>query len=170
MNFQSRVQTDHDLWRIERAAAFDTKATARDARIGTARSRFNPDNALHVARDLYASLDIEDDRLAEDASDLATAFAQLAPDRALELRIDVSDKTTCPKFHYDNRYIRLVTTYCGPTTQYKETSGDGRISQAAPWELLLLKGGAHPTFAQRVVHRSPPMTRDQRRLVLVIDC
>ncbi len=163
-------QPKHDLGRIGRPVAFNTEAIVRAAKVGTARSEVDQDNALEIARNLFASLAITDDRLAMDAAALATAFEDAMTGRPVRLRIDVCDTTTCPKFHHDQRHMRLVTTYCGPTTQYMLKDRGDHVFSAALWELLLFKGGNHPTFSQRVVHRSPPMMRGQRRLCLVIDC
>lgn len=163
-------QPNHDLVCIGRPVAFETEAIVRAADIGTTRSQVDPSNALEIASGLYVSLGITDDRLAMDAAALVEAFENAMPNRPTQLRIDVCDTTTCPKFHHDHRHTRLVTTYCGPTTQYMLADWGDQVFDAAPWELLLFKGANHPTFSQCVVHRSPPTTCGQRRLCLVIDC
>ncbi len=163
-------QPKHDLGCIRRPVRFETEAIVRAAKVGTARSEVDRDKALEIARDLYASLAIKDDRLATDAAALANAFVDAMPGRLVRLRIDVCDTTTCPKFHRDHRHMRLVTTYCGPTTQYMLKERGDRVFDASLWELLFFKGANHPTFSQRVLHRSPPMTCEQRRLCLVVDC
>jgi len=166
----SMERPNHDFGCIGRPVAFETKAIVRAALIGTTRSQVNRRNALEIARDLYASLAITDERLAIDASALVAAFEDAMPGRPIQLRIDLCDTTTCPKFHHDHRHMRLVTTYCGPTTQYMLEDRGDQVFDAALWKLLLFKGANHPTFSQRVVHRSPPMAQGQRRLCLVIDC
>ena len=166
----SMEQPGHDLTRISRPVAFDIEPIVRVAKIGSARSEVGRDNALPIARGLFASLGITDDRPAADAAALVSAFQHAVPGRPITLRIDVCDTTTCPKFHHDQRFLRLVTTYCGPTTQYMLADRGERVLNAEAWELLLFKGGNHPTFSQSVLHRSPPMKRGQRRLAIVIDC
>lgn len=164
------AQPEHDHSCINRPMGFETEAILRAARVDSVRSQVNRVNAFEIAQSLYAFLDITDDRLAIDAAALVNAFEDAIPGRPIEMRIDVCDTTTCPKFHHDHRYIRLVTTYYGPTTQYKVGNDNDRVFNATLWELLLLKGSAHPTFSEGVVHRSPPMACGQRRLCLVVDC
>jgi len=163
-------QPGHDLMCISRPVVFDTEAIARAAKVGSARAEVDQQDALETARELYASLGIRDERLAMDAANLIQAYKQNIQDGPVNLRIDVCDTTTCPKFHHDHRYIRLVTTYSGPTTQYISSQQGKDAIDAKPWELLLFKGAAHPTFSETVKHRSPPMSKGERRLCLVIDC
>jgi len=169
-SIDSMQQSGHDLGCIHRPVAFVTQDVVAGAKVGTARSEVDRGNAFEIASGLYASLGIKDFRLADDASALVAAFADAMPERSIQLRIDICDRTTCPKFHHDQRYMLLVTTYFGPTTEYMLEGHGEHIFHGALWELLLFKGGNHPSFSETVLHRSPPMLPGQRRLCVVIDC
>jgi hypothetical protein len=166
---EAMAQASHDLVVIPRPVGFDTQDQLAAATIGSARAKATRDNAHPQARACYHELGIEDDRLVADAATLVQRFQHRFTDAPVNLRIEVCNQTTCPKFHYDHRRVRLVTTYAGPTTQYVFGDPEQTPRDAGLWELLLLKGSAHPTFSKRVYHRSPPMPAGQRRLCLVID-
>ena len=87
----------------------------------------------------------------------------------VEVRLDLTDKQSCPKFHCDNVLVRLVTTYVGPGTEYVERHAADTLLRVAPGSLVLLKGHRHPTHADRVLHRSPPLRPGTRRLCVAID-
>ena len=87
----------------------------------------------------------------------------------VEVRLDLTDKQSCPKFHCDNVLVRLVTTYVGPGTEYVERHAADTLHRVAPGSLVLLKGHRHPTHADRVLHRSPPLRPGTRRLCVAID-
>lgn len=87
----------------------------------------------------------------------------------VEVRLDLTDEQSCPKFHVDNVLVRLVTTYVGPGTEYVEMPAADTVHRVAPGSLVLLKGHRHPTHADRVLHRSPPMRPGTRRLCAAID-
>jgi hypothetical protein len=87
----------------------------------------------------------------------------------VEVRLDLTDEQSCPKFHCDNVFVRLVTTYVGPGTEYIEMPAADTVHRAAPGSIVLLKGHRHPTHADRVLHRSPPLRPGTRRLSVAID-
>jgi len=62
-----------------------------------------------------------------------------------------------------------VTTYAGPGTEYVEMPAADTVHRVAPGSLVLLKGHQHPTHADRVRHRSPPLRPGTRRLCVAID-
>jgi hypothetical protein len=116
----------------------------------------------------------------------------------VEVRLDLTDEQSCPKFHCDNVLVRLVTTYVGPGTEYVEMPAADMVHRVAPGSLVLLKGHRHPTHAalailaslrwvalratastgppglpclhaDRMLHRSPPMRPGTRRFCVAID-
>ncbi|MFI4861296.1 MAG: DUF1826 domain-containing protein [Phycisphaerales bacterium JB063] len=159
----------YDFLEIPRPVAFETRDHLAGATLGSARAAVNEHNAMQHAHALYQNLGIDDGRLVADAAALVRLFQQSFTRKPVNLRIDVCNQTTCPKFHYDHRMIRLVTTYTGPATQYVVGDQTQRPRDSDPWALLLFKGSAHPTFGYNVYHRSPAMLPGQRRLCLVID-
>lgn len=108
--------------------------------------------------------------LADDMHQLGLLFMNHFAIEHANLRIEVVDSQSCPKFHCDARQIRLITTYAGPTTEYRLCDPDAENQAVALGSIALLKGTTHPTHeGEHVLHRSPPMTTGQRRLCLVID-
>ncbi len=114
------------------------------------------------------TLEIPDGVLAADMSSVAQSFmAQFSVTRA-NLRIEVVDSCTCPKFHCDNVCVRLVTTYCGPPTEYRFV-GESEIQQAPLYAFVFLKGHKHSRHRDSVHHLSPEVPKGKRRLCLIVD-
>ncbi len=131
--------------------------------------------------------------LENDVAFLAEVFADLFDLTHVGLRLELLNKTMCPRFHVDKLLSRLVTTYSGKTTQWltednvdrdklgmganglpDESSGiylnESRIQQASAGDVLLMKGQGWPdSNVGGLVHRSPSASPDDRRLLLGID-
>lgn len=131
--------------------------------------------------------------LENDMTSLAEVFADLFDLTHVGLRLELLDKTMCPRFHVDKLLCRLVTTYTGDTTQWllednvnrdklgagangqpDESSGiywhEDAIQKAMPGDVLLMKGqGWTESRVDGLVHRSPLASPDNRRLFLGID-
>jgi len=54
--------------------------------------------------------------LSDDMVRTAELFAKLFGQQQMELRWEVTEHQSCPKFHCDNVYKRMLVTYFGPTT------------------------------------------------------
>lgn len=109
-----------------------------------------------------------------DASALATIFAQIMQTRYLRLRLDVVRDNACRKFHVDALTARLLCTYRGTGTQYGIAGSEAEpreIHTAQTGEPIVLRGKRWPTVPDsRLVHRSPPIEGSgETRLVLVLD-
>lgn len=123
---------------------------------------------------------------------LARAFAELFGASRLGVRLLRLDAPMCPRFHTDYVGVRLLTTYCGPGTEWldeadvdrsrlghrsggepDERSGllrpGGVVRQVPEAAVALLKGEAWPgNEAHGVVHRSPAV-RGQKRILFSLD-
>jgi hypothetical protein len=114
-------------------------------------------------------------RLAADLSRLIEIYADLLGCPAIGVRLEVLERPMCPAFHIDRTGIRLLCTYLGEGTQWLDDSGlgpderemlkthpsDDRLGQAAPFDILLLKGSLWQNNETRgAIHRSPPMRPD----------
>lgn len=125
-----------------------------------------------VAREVRAGLGellIKSPALAADLIGLTTSFLDQFDLPEARLRVEVTRSQACPNFHCDNVYVRLVTTYHGPTTEY-QYAGE-RVTHTAPLQgLVFLKGRRHPTHRDTVHHRSPEVPAGERRLCVAIDC
>jgi len=108
-------------------------------------------------------------RLADDILGLVCGMLAGFDWPRVEVRLDVADVQACPKFHCDNVFVRLVTTYFGPGTEYIETCRPDVVHRAAPGSLVFLKGHRHPTHRDTILHRSPALARGRRRLSVAID-
>ncbi len=152
----------------------------------------NKDNSYQV---LTQELDSNKNHsiLLEDISNLVKMFCNQFGIDSVWLRIDSIDKPMCPRFHVDNVKCRLVTTYSGPGTQWLpnesvDRSKLGHGNQGLPDEksglildkmdieqldvghIALLKGEAwRNNDGFGLVHRSPHVERNYKRLYVTID-
>jgi hypothetical protein len=155
-----------DLLVVERDLPDYSRAVAA-GRVGDARRRVAPGATGLPAVEALGVLGLTDSRLAADIAGLCDSYLAQFGAAAAELRVEVVDRATCPKFHCDNARVRLVATYHGPATEYC-TAGDGTVRQAPPGALVFLKGQKHPTHADTVRHRSPRLAPGSRRLCVVL--
>jgi len=120
---------------------------------------------------------------------LAEATACLFEVERVAIRLRLLQAAMCPRFHYDNLPVRLVSTYSGPGSEWlpeaaleraglgpptpgqPETVRDASaVQQLAPGDVALLKGsGWIGNEGRGLVHRSPVVSADQKRLLLTID-
>jgi len=131
--------------------------------------------------------------LATDIAELAEMFSCLFDINHVGLRLTSLGHAMCPRFHVDNVPCRLVTTYIGSATEWLphdrvERSRLGPLSEGVADELTglyssradiqqlqaghvaLLKGeGWEGNENAGLVHRSPQLTADGRRLLLTLD-
>jgi hypothetical protein len=109
--------------------------------------------------------------------------------RRVGVRIAPVDTDMCRLFHVDHNLLRLLCTYVGEGTQWlandnvrRENLGNPaglndkividskRIYQADTLDVLVLKGGRWPFIPRGgAVHRSPPLSPGEKRLLLRVD-
>lgn len=118
-----------------------------------------------------------------DVSWLVSAFACLLGAKRIGVRLRLLDKAMCPRFHVDHVPVRLITTYAGVGSQWlregvmdrrtlgqPEAEPGERIEQVQCGEVALLKGTKwHGNEAHGLIHRSPALKADERRLILTLD-
>ncbi len=105
--------------------------------------------------------------LARDIAMLCDVFATVTGATTLGLRVDVTDRATCPKFHVDRVTLRLMTTYRGPATEWLEGE---TVRQARVHDVLFAKGESWPDLAcGACIHRSPQPRAGQTRVLLTLD-
>lgn len=107
--------------------------------------------------------------LAEQMVRSVQLFASLFEQNQVDLRLEVTDRQTCPKFHCDNVYVRMLVTYTGPTTEFIQRRQPDVIHHAPLHSLVFLKGHKHPTHQDRILHRSPEFFAGQKRLCMIIN-
>ncbi|MBM3964531.1 MAG: DUF1826 domain-containing protein [Planctomycetes bacterium] len=96
-------------------------------------------------------------------------FESLFKQTSFELRLEVTEHQSCPKFHCDNVYVRLLVTYFGPTTEFIDQNEPGVIYRAPLNALVFLKGHKHPTYQDRILHRSPEFAAGDKRLCMIVN-
>ncbi|WP_394497329.1 DUF1826 domain-containing protein [Shewanella sp. ENK2] len=124
---------------------------------------------------------------------LVDMFCTLFELKRVGLRLTALDRAMCPKFHVDRVPSRLVCTFTGNTTQWLENNVIDRsklgigsqgladeesgllqsiedINQLSVGDVALLKGeGWIDNEGGGLVHRSPSLTKDEKRLLLTLD-
>lgn len=110
----------------------------------------------------------------EDVALLADMFSCLFDLPRIGVRLQVLQQAMCPKFHVDKVPCRLVTTYTGATTEWRENAV--AVSDTAaehcipPYSVVLLKGdGWWQNEGRGIVHRSPAASPEDPRVFLSFD-
>ena len=118
-----------------------------------------------------------------DVSWLVSAFACLLGAKRIGVRLRLLDKAMCPRFHVDHVPVRLITTYAGIGSQWlregvmdrrklsqPDAEPSERIEHIHCGEVALLKGTKwHGNEGYGLIHRSPALKVDERRLILTLD-
>jgi len=131
--------------------------------------------------------------LSEDIANLVDMFCCLFDLKRAGLRLTTLEHAMCPRFHVDNVPCRLVTTYNGIGTQWlphqmvdrcrlgagnqglsDELSGlyqnATNIEQLVSGDVALLKGESwYSNENAGLVHRSPSLRQEEKRLLLTLD-
>jgi len=100
-----------------------------------------------------------------DAAALAEQFVGVSGEPIVDIRLERVANDACWKFHIDNVFIRLVTTYFGPGTELvpdgfgqqaraAQRAYDGPLRRLQAGDVAIFRGGA-----TGVVHRSPPIAQ-----------
>ncbi len=98
---------------------------------------------------------------------LAGRFATLSASPVVRMRLEHMIDDSCRKFHVDAVGLRLLCTYAGPGTEW--INPDGKIRRMTIMQVAVFKGSAFPGAGPRVLHRSPPLSTGESRVVLCID-
>jgi hypothetical protein len=152
----------------------------------------SPEEAFDAIKKLLGSSP-EAEVLAEDIANLVDMFCCLFDLKRGALRMTVLDRAMCPRFHVDRVPCRLVTTYQGIATEWlphnvadRSKLGTGNmgkpdvlsglfehisdIQQLKSGDVGLMKGELwHNNEGAGLIHRSPQVPNNTRRLVLTLD-
>jgi hypothetical protein len=131
--------------------------------------------------------------LSKDIAQLVDMFCCLFDLKHAGLRLTALDRAMCPRFHVDRVPCRLVTTYQGIATEWlphlaadRSKLGAGNqgktdeqsglfkstddIQQLHQGDVALLKGELwHENEGAGLIHRSPQLSNEARRLLLTLD-
>lgn len=103
--------------------------------------------------------------LTADLANLVELFAILTGTSEIGIRLETSAKQTCPKWHTDRVSLRLMTTYCGPGTEWLDGA---TVHRSATGDVLLAKGELWSCTPGACLHRSPDPL-GVPRLLLTLD-
>lgn len=118
-----------------------------------------------------------------DVAWLVSVFACLLGAKRIGVRLRLLDKAMCPRFHVDHVPVRLITTYAGIGSQWlregvmdrrqlsqADAEPSERIEQIHCGEVALLKGEKwRGNEGYGLIHRSPALAANERRLILTLD-
>ncbi|WP_447927150.1 DUF1826 domain-containing protein [Vreelandella sp. EE27] len=127
--------------------------------------------------------------LIEDITTVASAIAFLFETETVGVRLRLLTSAMCPRFHCDNLPVRLVTTYVGPGSEWLPEHAINRAGLGAPHpqrpdiitdpgaiqrlssgDIALVKGSGWVGCEERaLVHRSPALDGQEKRLLMTID-
>lgn len=131
--------------------------------------------------------------VSEDIAELVDMFCYLFELKQAGMRLKVLDRAMCPKFHVDKVPCRLVTTYQGMATEWlphelvdqtklgwgcnglpDSESGlyqrESDIQQLDCGDVALIKGSLWDGNENAgLVHRSPELIANEKRLILTLD-
>lgn len=164
---------------------------AEESRLALVQS-VTPDDAAALIRSKLGSYTCAD-ALSEDIALIVDMFCCLFDVKEAGLRLTRLDSPMCPKFHFDRVPCRLVSTYTGRATEWlanevidRSKLGAGSfgqpdhlsglygsqtsIQQMQLGDVALLKGsGWEGNENSGLVHCSPYVAQDERRLLLTLD-
>jgi hypothetical protein len=150
-----------------------------------------PESALSSLNDALG--DRGKTELSEDIAELVDMFCYLFELRRVGLRLTALDSAMCPKFHVDKVPCRLITTVHGAATEWLPHQAVNRhklgigsqgkpdnesglyqnqhdIQQLNCGDVALLKGELWEGNENAgLVHRSPALAANERRLLLTLD-
>jgi len=156
------------------------------------RTVINPEKCLQSITSSLPQL-TDQSAFVEDLVLLMEMYSYLFDLDEVGLRLQVLDRAMCPRFHIDRLGCRLVCTYSGPGTQWLYNSdvdrsklgtgnmglGDDKsgiytdpanIQQVKQSDVVLLKGdGWFNNEGSGIVHRSPAVPKNDRRIVVTMD-
>lgn len=131
--------------------------------------------------------------ISEDVAEIVSMFCCLFELEEVGLRLTTLDRAMCPKFHVDRVPCRLVTTYSGIATDWlpdrcvdrtelgvgsqgKADANSGLyrdhrdIQHLTTGDVALLKGESWlGNEGSGLVHRSPQLANQEKRLLLTLD-
>lgn len=131
--------------------------------------------------------------ISEDVTEIVSMFCCLFELEEVGLRLTTLERAMCPKFHVDRVPCRLVTTYSGIATEWlphrlvdrtklgvgsqgKSDADSGLyslrsdIEQLSAGDVALLKGESWLGNERAgLVHRSPNIVNQEKRLLLTLD-
>ena len=112
------------------------------------------------------------DDLLDQVAEMVGLAGEVLAAPLVEVRLDVTEGQTCPRWHFDAVRARLLCTLRGPGTEFGPARPDGTAAAvySVPTAAAgLFRGLLWPgSELSGIVHRSPP-ANGETRLLLVVD-
>lgn len=123
----------------------------------------------------------------QDIRFISELFKNILKSQNLKIQLSVVNKVQCPKFHVDFVKLRLLCTYTGHGSHYLENENVNRnelglgvnskvpkssdqVKEVSKFAVSILKGEAFKNNQGKgVVHRSPLIEENQKRVILKIE-
>jgi hypothetical protein len=182
------------IWKRELSPELATAAALfiKENTVKSTRLTVSPDDAFDLLCNALGS-DNAAVTLSTDIALLVDMFCCLFDLKYAGLRLTILDKAMCPRFHIDRIPCRLVTTYQGIASEWLENAlidrtklgagNEGKsdeesglfpdvnnINHLNQGDVALLKGeNWDESTGFGLVHRSPFVANDERRLLLTLD-
>jgi len=193
-----RPDVNLSVWQRELSKPLQQAVTALLSKQSVTKTvlSLSPDSALKSIKDAFGPA-LDDrvcyDALAEDIAEIVDMFCCLFGLKRAGLRLSAPTKAMCPRFHVDRVPCRLITTYYGEATEWlpNETvnraklgkgsqglndcqsgllTGSSGIQQLKSGDIALLKGESWEGNENAgLVHRSPAVAANEKRLLLTLD-
>lgn len=162
-------EADSDIVVMPRELKMDLRSEIEHAPIGECRVSVPCfTHRLFIQKNL-AALKIDSELLLNDIGHAVELFGALVDQASVELRMELTNVQTCPKFHCDNVFLRMLITYLGPTTEYIDRDSPDQVYSAPLNALVFLKGHKNPSYQERILHRSPSVPKGQKRFCIVVN-
>jgi hypothetical protein len=162
-------QPSSDMIVVPQELELDIESLVKCAEVADQRRLIGSREADDALTSVLTDMRIDEPGLRRHMGQAIDFFSETFECDRLEVRIEIADRQSCPKFHFDNVYVRMIVTYCGPATELIELNQPETVLQPPLHSLLFLKGPRHPNFQRRVLHRSPTFLPGQRRLCMIVN-
>jgi hypothetical protein len=158
-----------DLIVMPQEHSLDISSIMRDLPIHERRLTVTREQASTLVVDALQDAGVNHKALSNEMVQKVELFADLFGQEQMELRWEVTEHQSCPKFHCDNVFVRMLVTYFGPTTEFIDQSEPDVIYRAPLGAIVFLKGHKHPTYQDRILHRSPEFAVGEKRFCMIIN-
>lgn len=162
-------QREQDITLIDRPALADLTRHVAHLPVGTFRREVSHRRIPSIVNASMSALSLTSRELSNELELLIRSFMNCFNLRKANYRLELVNQQTCPKFHVDRVFLRVLQTFVGPTTQYCLVNSQTTVMSAPVGSIVFLKGLLNPTYSQQLLHRSPPMEPTERRLCAVLD-
>ena len=149
--------------------SLDVASIMRDLPIHERRLTVTREQASTLVVDTLQDAGVNHKALSNEMVHKVELFAGYFGQNQMELRWEVTEHQSCPKFHCDNVFVRMLVTYFGPTTEFIEQSEPDVIYRAPLGAIVFLKGHQHPTYQDRILHRSPEFAAGEKRFCMIVN-